>query len=297
MAAAEFYGGGLAPPRPSMPASHQPSSSHLGPPPGPQRASSHPNVNFNSQPQQQYQNPYQPTQGQPPPPYEQSKPSVHFAQSPRPQEAQRPNSFSGPRPNPQSWAPQYGHNPPYPPPAIQYPQAQQQQYLPQQYQNNYSQPPRPHNHHLTPYGHPNDSKSSLSGYSSDPEPHRRRHRHRHEHSRSRSRDHSGRKRRTSESSRSANADGFIGAAGGGLIGDLIFPGLGTVGGALAGWIGGKDYGEKRKKREDRRDKSQYEWEERFHKKHGDREGQWREYEKDGYEPRRRSHDDRYRKGY
>jgi len=55
----------------------------------------------------------------------------------------------------------------------------------------------------------------------------------------------------------------LGAAGGGLIGDLIFPGLGTVGGALAGWIGGKEYGTHRKRKESQREMMQREWEEKF----------------------------------
>jgi hypothetical protein len=40
-----------------------------------------------------------------------------------------------------------------------------------------------------------------------------------------------------------------------------------VGGALAGWLGGKKYGKERKGREDRRDKTQYDWEDRFNKPH------------------------------
>ncbi|ETN43745.1 uncharacterized protein HMPREF1541_02904 [Cyphellophora europaea CBS 101466] len=319
MAAADYFSGGLAPPRPSMAASHQPSSSYLTPPLPPQRASSQPNVQFASPPPQSYQPSSPWSQGPPPPPYEplieQHKPSVHFAPTPSPFHNQhRPNSFSGgQRPNPQSWAPAaYVQNTQ----ALQ-PHPQQQQYSPQgyppqqgqAYQNNYSQPPRPNgpgNTHLRPYApsHLNPAAaaatsavdlSSSSGYSSDPEYRRHKHKHRHGHShnhsrsRSRERSHSdGRgRRRTSETSRSANADGFLGAAGGGLIGDLIFPGLGTVGGALAGWIGGKGYGERRKGREDRRDKNQYAWETRFGKEHS------RDYEKDGhgYVERRRSYED------
>lgn len=66
--------------------------------------------------------------------------------------------------------------------------------------------------------------------------------------------------RDSSSSRSKNTDAFIGAAGGGLIGDLIFPGLGTVGGAALGWFGGKDYAKHRKGREERRADEQKAWE-------------------------------------
>ena len=34
-------------------------------------------------------------------------------------------------------------------------------------------------------------------------------------------------------------DGFLGAAGGGLIWDMIFRELGIIGGAMAGYIGGE----------------------------------------------------------
>lgn len=320
MAAAGYYqpgGPSLVPPRPSMPMSQQPSSSYLGVPPPPQRASSQPNVNITAPPQQSWQpQPASYSPGPPPPPYEPlsesaPKPTVHFAPTPRPlQNHPRPNSFSGgQRPNVQHWAPppfQQAQNPQLYPPQQQYtPQGYQPQQQALVYQNNYSQPPQAGASHLRPYD-PNISSSDLSsgpGYSSDPERHRRRRKHRHHdhknHSRSRSNGGSGssQKRRTSDTSRSANADGFIGAAGGGLIGDLIFPGLGTVGGALAGWIGGRGYGERRKDREDRRDRSQYAWEERFGKPHpGEERDPYysnRYHEKDGYE-RRRSHEDRDR---
>lgn len=36
-------------------------------------------------------------------------------------------------------------------------------------------------------------------------------------------------------------DTFLGAGGGAIIGDAIFPGLGTVGGALLGGYGGHQY--------------------------------------------------------
>jgi hypothetical protein len=67
-------------------------------------------------------------------------------------------------------------------------------------------------------------------------------------------------------------DSFIGAAGGGLIGDLLFPGLGTVGGALAGWIGGKEYGEHKKRRNSQLEIEQREWEEKFDPDHRRRGG-------------------------
>jgi uncharacterized protein YcfJ len=95
----------------------------------------------------------------------------------------------------------------------------------------------------------------MSGHSSDPGPHQRRHKHHYE-----------TKRRISETSRPTTADGLIGAAGGGLIGNLIFPGLGTAAGALAGWLGGKEYGNYCKSREEKRDREQEAWE----RKHGSR---------------------------
>lgn len=66
-------------------------------------------------------------------------------------------------------------------------------------------------------------------------------------SRSRSRDrhrkHHGRPQPTKKKSSGVNT--FLGAGGGALIGDAIFPGLGTLGGALLGGIGGHEYGKKR----------------------------------------------------
>jgi len=123
----------------------------------------------------------------------------------------------------------------------------QQQYIPSNYKDQYHSQPQ-----HRPYMPPRHSTGELiehNGYSSDPERHRRKHRER--------------SRRTSDNSRSTKADALIGAAGGGLIGDLIFPGLGTVGGALVGWVGGKDYGKHRKWREDKRDRDQERWERKY----------------------------------
>lgn len=39
---------------------------------------------------------------------------------------------------------------------------------------------------------------------------------------------------------------FLGAGGGALIGDAIFPGLGTLGGAILGGVGGHEYGKQRR---------------------------------------------------
>jgi uncharacterized protein YcfJ len=42
-----------------------------------------------------------------------------------------------------------------------------------------------------------------------------------------------------------NRDTFLGAGGGALVGDLIFPGLGTAAGLLLGGYGGQKHAEKR----------------------------------------------------
>ena len=249
MAAAEFYNAQHSHPPPAAP-------SPFLTPPQPQRASSNPGYNFtpqqaspHSQPQQYFP---------PPPPYQDpsQKPQVHFTQSPRPQQAMPArNSFSHPqRPSPLQQDMQSPYNPHNIPPfAPQIP-------APWQQQGPYSPNMRPYNSGM------NQSQTSLnSGYSSDPEHHRRRHRHRHHHSDETGsrRDGSRRDRKSSDTSRGSTKDGLIGATGGGLIGDLIFPGLGTVGGALVGWIGGKDYGKHRKQREEKRAQEQERWERRY----------------------------------
>jgi hypothetical protein len=88
-------------------------------------------------------------------------------------------------------------------------------------------------------------RSSTSGAS----PYRRDSRSR---SRSRSRDRKDRKHRHHSSrptpptrQKSGGVNTFLGAGGGAIIGDLIFPGLGTVGGAILGGVGGHEYGKKR----------------------------------------------------
>ena len=65
-------------------------------------------------------------------------------------------------------------------------------------------------------------------------------------SRSRPRDHdSGRENVGKKNSSSVNT--FLGAGGGALIGDMIFPGLGTLGGAVLGGVGGHEYRKSRDK--------------------------------------------------
>ena len=67
-------------------------------------------------------------------------------------------------------------------------------------------------------------------------------------SRGRDRDHDSRRKHV-EKKKSSGVNTFLGAGGGALIGDMIFPGLGTIGGALLGGVGGHEYGKSRDKYE------------------------------------------------
>ena len=241
MAATDYFAPGT---RPSL----EQQNSGLYAPPPPQRShSSQPGYGYQPQPghpSPQFggvrpPSPYAPP---PPPPYQPlnnlSDPKVRFAQGPQTPLGQHRPSLSDQSPyalNQPNFQASQAQLSPYPP----------GQYVPYQQAQPYSQS----NHR--PSHRPSYSEQSRSGYSSDPEQHRHKHR--------------DRTRRVSEHSRSTNSDGFLGAAGGGLIGDLIFPGLGTVGGALVGWLGGKDYGKHRKWREDKREKEEEQWQKKYHR--------------------------------
>lgn len=49
-----------------------------------------------------------------------------------------------------------------------------------------------------------------------------------------------------EKKKQSGVSTFLGAGGGALIGDAIFPGLGTLGGAILGGVGGHEYGKQRR---------------------------------------------------
>lgn len=232
---------------------HQRPSELQGTPPGSQS------------PRPQYANtqqfpPYQPNQ-------QENKPSVHFAPSPAPTPPQhRPSLVNSASPTQGSYLqvpPHHSSHTQNPHAAVQAP-------------------------HMRPYMNGNQSQYSLDhGYSSDPESRRRR--------RHKNRDDNGSAREVERPrktrSRSTNTEGFIGAAGGGLIGDLIFPGLGTVGGALAGWIGGKDYGKHRKYREDKLSREQEEWEHKFGRTRRDSDEKRHRHHTDHHGGHRRHHSD------
>ena len=302
MAAAEYFMGGGGPP--SQPGLPQQSNQYLAPPaqgqnfPRPQHNSiSAPTTQPNSGPNSGPQTPYFP-----PPPYHQSqqqqqgnpqRPSIAFGPNP-----QR-NSFSHPGQRPDfrhqafsqnGYPVSNGYTPPRQhmqlAPYNQPPQGYQQgSYRPSQ-QGQYGPPvATTFPPHLHPY-HSNNSSDSLA-YSSEPESpshHKRRHKHKHSTSgSSRPRDRAG------SGSKSHATDGFLGAAGGGLIGDLIFPGLGTAGGAVVGYFGGKRYGKSRDEDKELHDAEQRNWERDHHK------GQYRDHSS-GRHHRDRSGDARDR-GY
>ncbi|KAK3049971.1 hypothetical protein LTR09_008891 [Extremus antarcticus] len=84
-------------------------------------------------------------------------------------------------------------------------------------------------------------RSSTSGYPTAQSSHRDRSR-----SRDRDRKHKhNHDRPPTDRKKSSSVNTFLGAGGGAIIGDLIFPGLGTIGGALLGGVGGHEYSKKR----------------------------------------------------
>lgn len=90
---------------------------------------------------------------------------------------------------------------------------------------------------LNPYPvYPRDrSPSNRNRSSSEPRQHRQ-----HHHKRPVSRDKPSHEKR----------DGILGAAGGGLIGDLILPGAGTLSGIIIGALKGRQHGKKKDDRDD-----------------------------------------------
>ena len=233
----EQQNSGLYPPNPQFRRSSSAQPSYGYPPPPPP---GYPSPQFGG---------VQAPQGIPgPPPYQPlhnlNDPKVHFASNSQPASpgAHRPSvsAYAVNQPNFQAS--------PGPSPYLAGSYAPQGYLQPPQHQQSYPPP------QLRPSHRSSHNETSRSGYSSDPEHDRRKHK--------------DRSRRVSEHSRSTRSDGLMGATAGGLIGDMLFPGLGTVGGALVGWIGGKDYGKHRKWREEKRGREQDQWEKKYHKETG-----------------------------
>ncbi|KAL8936054.1 MAG: hypothetical protein Q9216_005130 [Gyalolechia sp. 2 TL-2023] len=183
-------------------------------------------------------------------------PPPAYQHSPRPSPQPAP-SYGRPPPQPQPSQQLYGAHlhpdPPFNQPHSPYPFPQQvcssalanfqrasqkrQQFPPPnsqqqpQYPSKPQPPQRPHSH--SPRPRPPLASHQATDY------HDRKHRHSH---------------KTRE--KRGNSDTFLGAAGGGLLGDvLIGPGVGTLGGALIGALGGHKHGEKRDERKSRRSRS------------------------------------------
>ncbi|APA12694.1 hypothetical protein sscle_09g074640 [Sclerotinia sclerotiorum 1980 UF-70] len=103
-------------------------------------------------------------------------------------------------------------------------------------------------YHSSPEGSPSRSRNRAHSHSraqSTRSLSRPRHRHSHSHSRSRHSRPSRDRARHDHKDRNA----FLGAISGGAIGDLIMPGLGTLGGALLGGVGGREVSRNGRKNE------------------------------------------------
>jgi hypothetical protein len=220
---------------------------------------------------QQHPYPQQPQPGYQPQPSQSlsqysTPPPAYSAFGPPPQQQQ----LLGPQehaPQPQYQQPPQGYQGyPTQPPATQPPhpqqyQQQQNEYLgvPLQPYRSHSQPPRVH------FASDDDSDLSDSSSTDSSSPRRRRHRkHRHSHSHSHSNSHSHHHRSSSFDDREMDRDTrshlrdthrkeqkdrstFLGAGVGGLVGDVIFPGLGTAAGLVLGGYGGRKHAHKKRR--------------------------------------------------
>jgi hypothetical protein len=133
--------------------------------------------------------------------------------------------------------------PPYPTNPPQYPQSNTHLGPPLQHQRSRSQPSRVH------FAKQESDMSDSDSFSDTSASSRRRHRHR-RHDSDRPLEH----HRPTRAQRHEHKDRdtFLGAGAGALVGDVIFPGLGTAAGILLGGIGGRKYA-KRSKSEDVRE--------------------------------------------
>ncbi|KAK4954347.1 hypothetical protein LTR10_007778 [Elasticomyces elasticus] len=237
MAAADYYnpGGGGMPhataqqaPRPQQPL--RPLPQNMSPLPYPISDAPPPYSAFSEQrPQSQ------------PPPHSRPQSHVDFAPT-----NNYPPAQHGYPPDKQGYRPSAMQSV-YPPQQPQYP-PQQSQYPPQQPQYQPVQPPAPQQGYPYPNGKPIPGLSTV-GRRPSAVPYTDRDRDR-DSSRSRSRSRSRRRhhhhhREQPQPKKKSGVSTFLGAGGGAIIGDVIFPGLGTLGGALLGGVGGHEYAKKR----------------------------------------------------
>ena len=228
---------GMHPPRPQNqqqpPQAPRPNTSNGQAPPYPLNDTPPPAYSAFNQ-----QQPPQRASSQPPPQnYQPYRPSVDTHQyppeklsvPPRPstlQNMSRPSDYAAQYPPP---------NAQYQPPPVQPPNGMYQQVGPglgslSQVYGSQHPPRRSSTSGASPYRR--DSRSRSRSRSRDG----RDHKHRHHHHNSRPQ---------AQRQKSSGVNTFLGAGGGAIVGDLIFPGLGTLGGALLGGVGGHEYGKKR----------------------------------------------------
>ncbi|KAF2726190.1 hypothetical protein K431DRAFT_280217 [Polychaeton citri CBS 116435] len=250
MAAAEYYQMSGAPQPAPLQAPQY--SQQQGPPPNRYRPSpqQQPQPQVQGQQQPQAVNPPYPIFDGPPPPYSTVSDGPRPQSQPPPQRYGRPQTGSG-APTPPTV------NNPYQGAGYQYPPEKWAQQNQNQPQNGYypsgapsvqnppqngraSTPSRPQPPGASPYRQDsyNRSRSRSRSRSRD----RRDRPHRHHHS----------SKPRAQRKKSSGVDTFLGAGGGAIIGDAIFPGLGTLGGALLGGLGGHEYGKKRARSHDPR---------------------------------------------
>lgn len=219
------------------------------------------------QPQPPQQRP--PTLQAPPYPlYDGPPPPYSAAQDQRPHSQPPPNqrySSSQPGYQPSGLSQQY--RPPsngyethqYPPEKVPQQPYPQDGYRPPIQQDYQQRPPPPSRQHYSQPAYAN--APAVQPYAPTSQPSFRRDSHSHNRrdtsydsrdrsrsrSRGRDRDYSSARKLHHQRKKSSGVNTFLGAGGGALIGDAIFPGLGTLGGALLGGFGGHEYGKSKGK--------------------------------------------------
>ena len=204
-------------------------------------------------PQQQYLSPLPYPLSDAPPPY-----TSYMNQRPLSQSQSQPPPHTRPHPD---YSPNSGYQ--YPSPPNQNANINTHQYPPEK-QVHFGQPGRPVPNGGVPAvqqsGRGSRRRTSTAKYDSSGSPYRDEHRDdskTRSPSRSRSRDiekphhhhHHHRidnNERPQQKRKGSGVSTFLGAGGGAVIGDLIFPGLGTIGGALLGGLSGHEFGRERR---------------------------------------------------
>ncbi|KAF2243405.1 hypothetical protein BU26DRAFT_117259 [Trematosphaeria pertusa] len=231
-------------------------------------------------PPQQPQYPYQQQPPQPDQPYPHTPPPSYSpfppqqqqqvqSYSPQPQYQHQPQAYpSQPQGYPSNAGPPYPQTPhsgPQKYPSERPPPQNEHLGVPFQPQRSHSQPPRVRFADKDEYADDSESTTDRSYTSESDSPRRRHRRRKHRHSHSGSRDHDRDHDRDLERSRHRGSqradhkdrDTFLGAGAGGLVGDLIFPGLGTAAGLLLGGYGGRKHGKRRSRSQDLEDRESH----------------------------------------